>query len=167
MNEKASILIVDDDESTRRSLKLIFEKKGYETAQATTGCEALDKVQAGHFDVVILDIKLPDIEGSDLLVSLKEKRPDMGVIMSTAYASVDNVVQALNNGAAAYITKPLNMEEMLAVIKGVIELDFPQFFQMGANNIVWTCPTHERVAFTLFMHEPRYISRTEIPSASA
>ncbi|MGA9349195.1 MAG: response regulator [Anaerolineae bacterium] len=121
MDEKEIILIVDDDESTRRSLRLIFEKMGYETETAGTGREALEKAQVRFFNTALLDIKLPDMEGIELLAPLKEMYPDMVVIMITAYASLETAVRALNEGASAYIIKPLNMDEVLTMVRDVLE----------------------------------------------
>lgn len=121
MDEKGRILIVDDDEGTRRSLSLIFDKKEYETEIADTGQQALDKVREKFFNLAILDIKLPDMEGVELIAPLKERHPDTVVIMATAYASVETAVRALNDGASAYIVKPLNMDEVLATIKEALE----------------------------------------------
>ena len=121
MEEKGSILIVDDDESTRRSLTLIFGKKGYETEAVGTGREALEKVQERFFNVALLDVRLPDMEGVELLAPLKEMQPDLAVIIVTAYSSVETAVQALKEGAAAYITKPLNVDEVLATVRETLE----------------------------------------------
>ena len=121
MEEKASILIVDDDENICRSLRLIFEKKGYETETAGMGREALEKAQGRFFSLALLDIRLPDMEGVELLSPLKEMRPEMTVIMITAYASLESAVRALNEGASGYIIKPLNVDEVLATVREVLE----------------------------------------------
>lgn len=115
------ILIVDDDENICRSLRLIFKKKGYEVETAGTGREAIDKVQGRFFNLALLDIRLPDMEGTELLPPLKETHPDMAVILVTGYASLETAVQALNQGALAYITKPLNMDEVLATVREAFE----------------------------------------------
>ena len=98
MSDKEGILVVDDDESIRRSLTLIFGKKGYETEAVGTGREALEKVQERSFNLALLDIRLPDMEGVELIAPLKEMHPDMVVIMVTAYASLETAVQSLNEG---------------------------------------------------------------------
>ncbi len=121
MKTKYSIIIVDDDESMCRSLTLIFEKKGYETETAGTGREALEKASKRFFNMALLDIKLPDMEGVELLSPLKEMHPDMLVIMVTAYASLETAMRALNEGAYAYITKPLNMDQVLATVRETLE----------------------------------------------
>lgn len=116
MDEKESILIVDDDESTCRSLSLILSKKGYDTEAVRTGRESIEKVQGRFFNIVLVDIRLPDMEGVELIKLLKEMHPNAVVIMITAYASIETAVKALNGGASAYITKPLDMEEVLISI---------------------------------------------------
>ncbi len=121
MDKKASILIVDDDESTCRSLSLIFGKKGYEVETAGTGREALEKVQRRFFNAALLDVKLPDMEGTELLGPLKKIHPDMVAVMVTAYASLETATRALNEGASAYLTKPLKIDEVLATIGNALE----------------------------------------------
>jgi len=120
-DKKARILIVDDDESSRRSLSLILGKNGYEAETAGTGREALEKAQQRFFNLALLDIRLPDVEGTRLIEPLKEMHPGLAVIMITGYASIETAVQTLTDGASAYITKPLNMDEVLATVEGLLE----------------------------------------------
>jgi len=120
-DKKESILIVDDDQSTSKTLTLIFRKKGYETETAGTGKEAMEKTRGRFFNLALLDIKLPDMDGVELVTRLKEIHPDMVVMMITAYASVDTAVHTLIQGASAYITKPVNMDELLATTESVLE----------------------------------------------
>jgi PAS domain S-box-containing protein len=121
MDKRHSILIVDDDESTCKSLTLIFGKNGCETQTAGTGREAIEKARQKFFNVALLDIKLPDMEGIQLLAPLKEMHPDIVTIMLTGYASVDSAIGALNAGASAYITKPLNMDEVLDRVRDALD----------------------------------------------
>ena len=120
-NSRHCILIVDDDENICRSLRLIFRKKGYEVETAGTGREAIEKAQEKSFNLALVDIRLPDTAGTELLAPLKELHPDMAVILVTGYASLETAVQALNEGALAYITKPLNMDEVLATVREALE----------------------------------------------
>ncbi|MEA3459274.1 MAG: response regulator [Chloroflexota bacterium] len=120
MEDKPRILIVDDDENLRRSLSFFFRKKGYETETAGTGREALEKAQSKFFNATLLDICLPDMEGIELLAPLKEMGPHMEVILITGYASVETAVRALNEGASAYITKPLSLDEVFARVEGIL-----------------------------------------------
>ncbi|TET66938.1 MAG: response regulator [Dehalococcoidia bacterium] len=121
MGEKESILIVDDDESTRKSLALILGKKGYETGTAGTGREALERVQERFFNVALLDIKLPDMEGVELLMPLKRMHPEMSVLMITGHSSLESAVRSSLEGALAYITKPLNMDSVLTAVRKALE----------------------------------------------
>jgi len=121
MEEEPNILIIEDDESTRKILTLVLAKKGYATETARTGKEALEKAKKQSFNVTLLDIKLPDMEGMELVAPLKELHPDLAVIVITAYASLETALQALKEGAADYITKPLDMKEVLAAIGEVLE----------------------------------------------
>jgi signal transduction histidine kinase/DNA-binding response OmpR family regulator len=121
LNGKPSILVVDDDESTQRTLALIFGRQGYEIEAAETGQMAIAKAQARDFNVVFLDIRLPDVAGVELLAPLKALHPDIALIIITAFASLETAVQALNDGASAYINKPLNIDEVLAILREALE----------------------------------------------
>ncbi len=121
MDENESILIIDDDVSACETLAHIFGMKGYETETVGTGQEAIDKARERFFNVALLDIKLPDMEGIELIAPFKEMHPDMAVILVTGYASVENAVRALNDGAAAYITKPLNIDGLLDRVRDTVE----------------------------------------------
>jgi PAS domain S-box-containing protein len=117
MHDNERILIVDDDETTCKSLTLIFEKKGYTTETAGTGREALDKAQHTAFNLALLDLRLPDVDGVELISPLKDMQPDMALIMVTGYASVKTAVRAANEGASGFITKPVDMDEVLAKVR--------------------------------------------------
>ena len=117
MNDKASVLIVDDDEGTRRSLALVFSKKGYQVDIAASAREALDKAQGGNFNVALVDVRLPDMEGVELIAHFKDRCPDAALIMITAHASLETAVGAMNKGALAYITKPLDLDQVLAKVE--------------------------------------------------
>ena len=121
MDKKDSILIVDDDVGTCRTLTLIFGKKGYETETAGTEREAIDKAQGSFFNLVLLDIWLPDTDGMALIPIMKEIHPDIAATMITGRASLDTAVQAMNEGASAYITKPFDMNRVLATVRQALE----------------------------------------------
>lgn len=121
MSDKASILIVDDDESIRESLALIVRGKRYRVETAGTGQEALKKAWNKDINVALVDLKLPDMGGMNLIAPLKEMHPELAVIVITGFASIDTAMQALNKGASAYITKPLNMDELCAKVEEVLE----------------------------------------------
>ena len=114
--KKPSILIVDDNESILETLSAILEAKGYRTDTAKNGREAIEKSKTNFYNMALLDIRLPDIEGTKLLTKMKETRPKMVKIMITGYASLQNAVEALNHGADAYIMKPVDPENLLKII---------------------------------------------------
>jgi len=114
--KKPSILIVDDNEGILESLSAILEEKGYCTDTAKNGREAIEKSKTNFYNLALLDIRLPDIEGTKLLTKMEETTPRMVKIMITGYASLQNAVEALNLGADAYIMKPVDPENLLKVI---------------------------------------------------
>jgi len=121
MDERERILVIDGDRSFRASLTLILKEKGFETETAETGRKALRKAQETFFNLAILDLGLPDMDGVELLALLKEIQPDVELIVVTDLASLETAVQSLNEGASAYITKPLNMNVVLPTIRQVLE----------------------------------------------
>jgi DNA-binding NtrC family response regulator len=114
--KKANILIVDDQEGILETLSAILEEKGYRTDTAKTGEEAIEKSKTNFYNVALLDIKLPDIEGTKLLTKIEDTSPRMVKIMITGYASLENAMEALNLGADAYIMKPVDPENLLKII---------------------------------------------------
>ncbi len=118
---KPRILIVEDDKNIRETMKNILEQSGYETDVAETGAEAEQKAKTGFFNLALLDIKLPDMEGTQLLAKLHETTPKMVKIMVTGYPSIENAMESLNQGADAYVTKPVKPEKLLALIKEKLE----------------------------------------------
>ena len=115
--EKKRILVVDDDETILKSFKEILESRGYLVETAKTGLEALEKSEDQHYDLALLDIKLPDIEGTELLVEMHEGTPRMMKVMVTGHASLENAVESLNLGADAYLVKPVKPEELLRIVE--------------------------------------------------
>ncbi len=89
---KESILIVDDDEGSLKTLSFIFNKRGFKVETIKTGKEALEKIQRVFFNIILLDIRLPDVEGIELIKPIKKLQPDVEVLMITAYANVDAAV---------------------------------------------------------------------------
>ncbi|PVX23523.1 MAG: hypothetical protein CW716_11940 [Candidatus Bathyarchaeum sp.] len=118
---KPKILIVEDDENIRKTLQNILQQKGYETDTAKTGREAEQKAKDRVYNLALLDIKLPDIEGTELLAKLQESSPKMMKIMVTGYPSLENAMEALNQGADAYVTKPVKPAKLLELISEKLE----------------------------------------------
>lgn len=114
---KPRVLIVEDDSSISETLEIILQTNGYEAVIAQNGQEALQKVEHGFFNIALLDIMLPDMQGTELLAHLHKAMPKMIKIMVTGYPSVQNAVDSLNQGAAAYVIKPVKPEKLLALIE--------------------------------------------------
>jgi DNA-binding NtrC family response regulator len=113
-----SILIVDDDKLIRSFLKALLDDDGYETLQAASGNEGLSYLRQRDVDLVVTDLKMPDMDGLELLRLGREIRPDARWVVITAYGSIDNAVEAMKLGAADYLTKPFrNPEEFRHVIR--------------------------------------------------
>jgi two-component system, NtrC family, nitrogen regulation response regulator NtrX len=117
LSKQARILIVDDDESIRTTLKAILEDEGYFVNTAASGKEAIQKTQETAYNLTLLDIRLPDIEGVELLKLLKENIPRTRKVMLTGYPSIQNAVAAVNKNADAYLIKPVDIEKLLATVK--------------------------------------------------
>ena len=121
MCTKASILVVDDEPSIRKVLTAILEEKGYNVETAENGKEAIRKSKAKFYNLALIDIRLPDMEGVKLLTEMKETTPKMAKIIITGYPSLRNAVEAVNKGADAYIIKPLDIDRTLATIEEHLE----------------------------------------------
>jgi DNA-binding NtrC family response regulator len=117
MGDTPRILIVDDDESIRKVLATILEEKGYTINTARTGKEAIEKTNKEFHNLALIDIRLPDMEGTKVLAKIKDTTPKMRKIIITGYPSLQNAVDALNRGADAYILKPFDVEKVLKTIK--------------------------------------------------
>lgn len=114
---KKTILVVDDDKSILRTFTSIFHKNGYEIEVAETGKEALEKTATRAFELALVDVRLPDMDGTDLLPQMQKTMPDAVKIVITGFPSLENGVKALNGGADAYLVKPVKPEELLTLIE--------------------------------------------------
>jgi DNA-binding NtrC family response regulator len=112
-----NILIVDDEERMRHLLSLILSRRGYRTGEAADGVEALDKLQSEPFDMVITDIKMPRMDGLQLLKRMTELQMPCPVVFITAFATVDSAVEAMRQGAADYISKPFEEERIILTVE--------------------------------------------------
>lgn len=117
MGESARILVVDDDESIRKTIAAILEEKGYIVDTAENGKEAIEKSNANFYNLALIDIRLPDMEGTKLLTEMKETSPKMIKIIVTGYPSLQNAITAVNRGADGYLLKPVNIDSLLETIK--------------------------------------------------
>ncbi|HSB73573.1 MAG TPA: sigma-54 dependent transcriptional regulator [Candidatus Methylomirabilis sp.] len=117
----STILIVDDEKSLRRFLRDTLEGEGHAVHQAATGEEALDRFAQASFDLVLLDMILPDLNGLQVLRRIKRQAPDVPVIIMTAYSEVRGAVEAMKAQAADYLCKPFDLEELKLVVQRILE----------------------------------------------
>jgi len=120
MPTSPKILVTDDELNTLKTLSANLEDMGYRVATATNGKEALELIRKRGFNIIIADIKLPDISGLEILETAKELNPETAVIMITGHASLETAVNAINEGAYAYILKPVAMSELETTLKNAL-----------------------------------------------
>jgi DNA-binding NtrC family response regulator len=115
------ILVIDDDQGIRRTSSAILENEGYVVDTAQNGREAIEKSNADLYNVALIDFRLPDMKGTELLTALKETTPKMVKIMVTGYPTVQNAIECVNKHADAYFIKPVNYENLLKTIRNLIQ----------------------------------------------
>ena len=112
-----TILVVDDDKSILRTFTRILQKSGYDIDTAETGKEAMEKTKNRQYDLALVDIRLPDMDGTDLLAKLKKPLQNTVKIMITGFPSLETGVKALDEGADAYLVKPVKPQELLVLLE--------------------------------------------------
>jgi len=121
MEKPARILVVDDDEGIRKTLATILQDEGYSVDTAKNGKEAIQKSRDKFYNLALIDIRLPDMEGTNLLTAMKDSTPKMVKMIITGHPTLNNAIEATNNGADAYILKPFNVDAVLSTIKEHLE----------------------------------------------
>jgi len=121
LTENFDFLVVEDDQRMRELLKELLEREGYSVETAPDGGSAFELLQGKAFDIVITDLKMPDVDGTAVLEKAKELHPDALVIVITAYGTVESAVEAMKIGAYDYITKPFDPERLMLIIKRAAE----------------------------------------------
>ena len=114
---KKSILVIDDDKSILRTFTRILQKTGCDIDVAETGREAIEKAEKRHYDLALVDVRLPDMDGTDLLAKMKDTMRDTVKIVITGFPSMEVGVKALDEGADAYLVKPVRPEDLLMLIE--------------------------------------------------
>jgi len=119
--ENVRILVIDDEKDIRGTLKDILEGAGYIVDTAKSGAEALEKANNYFYNLALVDIKLPDLDGTTLLTKMKETTPKMVKIIVTGYPDMQNAIEAINKGADGYLVKPFSPDELLKIVKEHLE----------------------------------------------
>ena len=117
MSEPARILVIDDDENVRKVLEMTLKANGYTVDTAIDGKEAIEKSDKNFYNLALVDIRLPDMEGTALLTAMRETTPKMVKIIVTGYPSLENAIEAVNKNADGYIVKPFKTEHLLSMIE--------------------------------------------------
>ena len=118
---KANILVVDDERSIRDSLELVLKEEGYEVQTATDGKQAMELLQNSDFDIMITDLKMPEVDGIQLTKHCLQIYPQTSVIIITAYGSLETAIEALRLGAYDYILKPFEFDDVLIKVQNLIK----------------------------------------------
>ena len=122
MGDSARILVVDDDEGIRKTLSAILKEEGYTVDVAQSGSEAIQKTKASAYNVALIDIRLPDMEGIELLSKIKDAVPKTRKIIVTGYPTLKNAIAAVNKKADGYLMKPIDVEQLLETIREQLKL---------------------------------------------
>jgi len=117
MSDAARILVIDDDENIRKVLETILEDEGYIVETAETAKKGIEQSEKAFYNLALIDVRLPDMEGIELLSKLRNTKPKMRKIIVTGYPTLQNAVAAVNKGADAYVMKPFEVEKILQTIR--------------------------------------------------
>ncbi|MBX2989567.1 MAG: response regulator [Bacteroidetes bacterium] len=120
MAEKRKILVVDDEDALRTVLSAELNSEGYDVGTAADGMEALDELRKGAYDLVLLDIKMPNMNGFEVLKVIKEKHTSTKVIMLTGFADLKNAIESKKLGAEDFVSKPYDLVDLLTTIDRVM-----------------------------------------------
>ena len=121
-HKKISILVVDDELSIRESLCDWLQQDGYQAESAANGVKALAKAQENHYDIMLIDVKMPEMDGLTLLKKLRENEQDMAIVMMTAHGDIQDAVQAMKLGAYDYLLKPFELEELSLTVEKLVQM---------------------------------------------
>jgi len=121
MMKQLNILVVEDGQSQREMLRDFLAEEGFAIAEAENGEKAVQQVKDGHYDLLLLDYKMPGLNGMEVLEQVKRINPEIDIVMMTAYGTIETAVDAMKAGAVDYITKPVDLEELLILINRISE----------------------------------------------
>jgi two-component system response regulator HydG len=149
---KERILVVDDEQSHRTMLKAVLTKEGYDISEADDGISAVKAVESESFDLILMDIRMTDMDGIEAMGQIKKMSPSIPVIMMTAYASIKTAVEALKSGAYDYLTKPLDTDELKILIKKALE-----HYRLQEENVLLKERLADRFDFSKIIGKSRRI----------
>ena len=122
MSDPRTILVVDDDDSVRRVIEFTLQEDGYRVVTAVDGLGGLERLQAERIDVVITDVRMPEMDGVDFLARIKSMTPDLPVVLLTAHATINSAVEAMKLGAFDYLTKPFARDQLKTTVAKALDV---------------------------------------------
>lgn len=153
--DKARILIAEDEKTQRDLLEGFLKKEGFSVEATSNGMQAIEKIKSDFFDIAFLDYKMPELDGLQTLREIRKRFPDLPVVMMTAYGTVETAVSSMKEGAIDYLTKPIDLDELLLIIQKILERshlirenrDLRARLQerYTFKNIIYVCPKMEEV----------------------
>lgn len=144
MGEKRRILVVDDEQQMRLAVAETLRRAGYETSEASSPPEALTLFKKSDYDLVISDIRMPEMTGIEMLPRLKAMNPNIPVIMVTAYGTIEDAVEAMKRGASDYILKPFSPDHLEEVVARLLNIK-PEEQTLGKHNLIYKNPRMEQL----------------------
>jgi len=141
--EKAKLLIAEDEKTQRDLLEGFLKKEGFSVVAVANGREALQRLERNFFDTALIDYKMPELDGLQTLQEIRKLYPDLPVVMMTAYGTVETAVASMKEGALDYLTKPIDLDELLLILQRVIERT-----TLIRENTELKAQLQERYAFT-------------------
>ena len=141
--EKAKILIAEDEKTQRDLLEGFLKKEGFSVEAVANGREALHRLEGDFFDIIVLDYKMPELDGLQTLLEIRKLYPDLPVVMMTAYGTVETAVASMKEGALDYLTKPIDLDELLIKFQKILERS-----NLIQENKELKAQLHERYTFT-------------------
>jgi len=136
MKTRGRILVVDDDPTVRESCTRALSERGYEVETAASGQEGLERTRCGYYDCALLDLKMPDLDGMEVVRRARESRANMAVLIITGYGTVDTAAEATRLGVSDYVCKPFTPEEIAEAVERAIESAPPARFAPGMDRMV-------------------------------
>jgi len=156
-----NILIVDDEKSLLDLLSHVFRKEGYGVRTSLSGARALEILEKEDIDLVVTDIKMPQLSGMDVLKTVKARDPEIPVVMITAYGSVQQAVDALKSGALDYVVKPFDVEELKIVVARGLEKR-----RLKQENVLLKKDLKDKYSFENMVGKSRAMQEIYTPSPS-
>ena len=112
-----SVLVIDDESVICDACELVLSEKGHAVTMSNTGMDGLNAIRQGRYDIVLLDMKLPDIDGMEILKTVQQEKPGLRIIVMTGYSSISNAVDAIKQGADNYLAKPFTEDELIEAVE--------------------------------------------------